>query len=245
VHITPAGAVDPAFGTGGRAVVAFDDAASRVDDVAVDATSGAITLAGSAGDQPALARLNADGSADAGFGRVREPLGAYGFAYGVALTTDGRVVVGGVVDDAMFAARFGSAPPSGGSGTGSGGGGAPVPPAAPAPDPAPAPAPAPPDPVSAPSTGGPIVTPLPPSRSCTGRRTPVTYTLRNAGISQGGGVSVWQGQRRVAIVVRVRSGKVTIDPRSLPSGTYQVRLSGRSVTDRARTVNRTLRTCRS
>jgi uncharacterized delta-60 repeat protein len=250
VRVTPGGAVDAAFGTGGRAVVGFDDVASRVDDVAVDAVGGAITLAGSAGDQPALARLWADGTPDPAFGPVRESLGAYGFAYGVALTADGRVVVGGVLDDAMFAARFGSAsaPDGAGGGSGSGSGpvvGAPTPPASPAP--APAPAPAPEDPAGAPSAGGPAGVPLPPSgsgTSCAGRRTPVTYTLRNAGIWRGGGVSVWQGGRRVPIVVRVRSGKVTIDPRSLPSGTYQVRLAGRSRTDRPRTVDRTLRTCR-
>jgi uncharacterized delta-60 repeat protein len=249
VRLGPSGAVDRSFGDEGRSLVAFPDMASRVDEVLVDPVSGALTLAGSAGEQPALARLRADGTLDGSFGtdgRVREVLGAFGFAYAAALTGDGRVVVGGQLEEQMFAARYGEAPGEPGPVTGGGPGAGATGGSAPAPVPAPPASEVPAVPASAPSAG-PVAGPLPPSAagtSCAGRRAPVTYTLRNAGIVRGGGVSVWQGAQRVPIVVRVRNGTVTVDPRSLPSGRYRVRLTGVSRTGHRRTIERTLRTCR-
>ncbi|MEW6270278.1 MAG: hypothetical protein AB1689_13385 [Thermodesulfobacteriota bacterium] len=94
------GALDPGFGAGGKAAahLAGDDAAQAValtDD-------GRIVVAGharsAAGQDAALARFTADGVLDPSFGdggRALADLGGDDAAYGVAVQSDGAVVVAG------------------------------------------------------------------------------------------------------------------------------------------------------
>ena len=95
------GDLDPAFGQGGRVMVAFGGQIAEAYAVAVQA-DGRIVVAGYAvigGDKDfALARLNLDGSLDTGFGgdgRVTTGFGADEVAYAVAIQADGKIVAGG------------------------------------------------------------------------------------------------------------------------------------------------------
>ena len=95
------GALDPAFGTGGRVTTGFDDPSQAL--AVVVQPDGKIVAAGSAGTNMAVARYLADGSPDAGFGNRGKlafpfPIGVIGgtaVAYGLALQADGKLVAAG------------------------------------------------------------------------------------------------------------------------------------------------------
>jgi uncharacterized delta-60 repeat protein len=105
------GSLDAGFGSGGIANIGFiGDYPDRVNSVAVDATNRIIvagvtfSTSGGTGYDFAVARLNADGTPDAGFGSGGETTidfsGPYSYAYdeavGVAADARGRIVVGGI-----------------------------------------------------------------------------------------------------------------------------------------------------
>jgi uncharacterized delta-60 repeat protein len=124
------GDLDPTFDGDGRSVVAFDNPPGKVNAMALQ-SDGKIVLAGRGGSgawDVALARLNADGSPDTGFGsngRVVTDVGFLDIANGVAIQPDGKIVVAGVTGDGLtedfLVARYnadGSLDPSfGGDGT--------------------------------------------------------------------------------------------------------------------------------
>ncbi len=98
----PAGTVDTSFGTGGTVVTPFGTNVT-VNAVVLQA-DGKIVVAGSTGNVSAkqstfaLVRYNSDGSLDAGFGaggKVVVPSFAWAEARGVAIQSDGRIVVVG------------------------------------------------------------------------------------------------------------------------------------------------------
>jgi uncharacterized delta-60 repeat protein len=108
--LRPDGSLDPAFGAGGVATVAFPPATipgvpdpltdSRVSAVAVH-PDGRIVLAGRApANQIGVARLNADGTPDPSFGTngsLTLQFGQISDANAVAVQQDGRIVLAGAV----------------------------------------------------------------------------------------------------------------------------------------------------
>lgn len=112
------GAPDPAFDGDGYAETTFPGNEQQVPNDVVVQSDGRIVLAGyltvSGTNQIALARFNANGTLDTGFGasgRVTTSLGltnAYG--HSLALQPDGGIVVGGAAafgfDDFLLAARY-------------------------------------------------------------------------------------------------------------------------------------------
>jgi uncharacterized delta-60 repeat protein len=105
------GSPDTSFGTAGRATVrsATGSTYDKVQGVTVD-SSGRVVLAGTSssfitGSQFAVARLNADGSKDTGFGSGGETTIRYGIGYtqdtasGLALDAAGRIVVAGTTNN--------------------------------------------------------------------------------------------------------------------------------------------------
>ncbi|HEX9917922.1 MAG TPA: delta-60 repeat domain-containing protein, partial [Pyrinomonadaceae bacterium] len=106
------GALDPAFGNGGKVVTPFPNGRDNAEDVAVQA-DGKVVVAGSSGSDFALARYNTDGSLDGTFGvggRVHTdfPLDQGGFASALVIQPDGKIVVAGEATDASqsFASGF-------------------------------------------------------------------------------------------------------------------------------------------
>jgi uncharacterized delta-60 repeat protein len=103
------GALDPGFGTGGKATVSFDLGGGLDDEARAIALQpdGKVVLAGSAqlsaGNYDfAVARLNANGTIDASFNGVGKRTIAFDLmaggkdrAYGVALQPDGKIVIVG------------------------------------------------------------------------------------------------------------------------------------------------------
>lgn len=102
------GDLDPSFGNGGEAEAAISSAAIA-EDLAVQ-PDGKIVVAGSSNYGLALARFNADGSLDSGFGSggtVGGPTGPYGVAFAVAIQADGKILAGGwSADGTMAVVRF-------------------------------------------------------------------------------------------------------------------------------------------
>ena len=98
------GSLDTSFGTGGKAVVDFEGYDDTVTRVAIQ-SNGKILVAGSAVDsatgdeQFALARYNTNGTLDTGFGtggKVTTTFtGYYGGVTGIAIQSDGKIVVSG------------------------------------------------------------------------------------------------------------------------------------------------------
>ncbi len=111
------GSPDTTFGDGGRMPVSAGLPVTLVNSMALQA-DGRIVLAGSAGDGSSddilVARLNADGSPDNTFGSsgivLTDIAGGSDRAIGVAVLTDGRIVVGGTghtgTDNAIVAIRY-------------------------------------------------------------------------------------------------------------------------------------------
>jgi uncharacterized delta-60 repeat protein len=108
------GSPDTSFGTGGRATVrsATGSTYDKIHGVTVD-SSGQVVLAGISssfitGSQFAVARLNADGSKDTGFGSGGETTIRYGTGYtqdtasGLALDAAGRIVVVGTTNNSAM-----------------------------------------------------------------------------------------------------------------------------------------------
>ena len=91
------GSLDPSFGAGGRVTANFTQGPDDAQDVVLQA-DGKIVVAGIAGGQFGVLRLNPDGTGDASFGQgggVRTDAGGLAFVTSVALQADGRIVVGG------------------------------------------------------------------------------------------------------------------------------------------------------
>ncbi|MFF1658467.1 calcium-binding protein [Streptomyces sp. NPDC058255] len=102
------GSLDSGFGTGGRVVTDFGDY-EFVNGVAVQ-SDGKIVAAGSTGGDFALARYNANGSLDSGFGtggRVTTDFGGTNDrANDLALQPDGRIVTAGIRNTNFVVARY-------------------------------------------------------------------------------------------------------------------------------------------
>jgi uncharacterized delta-60 repeat protein len=99
-RLVPSGTTDATFGSGGTATIDFGISSDFAND-AVLQPDGKIVVAGYKGavDSPtAVARLNADGSPDNGFGtagKVTIDFGAATFGNAVALQPNGRILVAG------------------------------------------------------------------------------------------------------------------------------------------------------
>jgi uncharacterized delta-60 repeat protein len=124
----PDGSLDAGFGARGKVITDFGGN-EALNDIAVQ-PNGKIVVVGTSFDEGdfALARYNADGSLDAGFGaggKVITDLGGYDSASSVAIQPNGKVVVGGdsfnldTFNDDLALARYsadGSLDPSFGTG---------------------------------------------------------------------------------------------------------------------------------
>jgi uncharacterized delta-60 repeat protein len=102
------GTLDPTFGTGGTVLTSFGPPLSAAADVVVQ-PDGKIVAVGVAGNDFAVARYNANGTLDAGFGAgglVTTDFGGGDQANGVALQPDGKIVVVGLLFGAVGAARY-------------------------------------------------------------------------------------------------------------------------------------------
>ena len=102
-QLTSSGGLDPTFGSGGTAVVDFG--ADDMPNQMVRQSDGKLVLVGSTGSGTqhdfAVARLNADGTPDLGFGtngRQTVDFGGNDTAYGVAVSSDGKIIVAGQGD---------------------------------------------------------------------------------------------------------------------------------------------------
>jgi len=98
-RLKPDGSLDTTFGSGGTTSVAFGSLANPLG-AAVRQQDGKIVIAGYTqdGEDVAVARLNANGSLDAGFGAAGKKtvdFGAATFGNAVALAPNGRIVVAG------------------------------------------------------------------------------------------------------------------------------------------------------
>jgi uncharacterized delta-60 repeat protein len=95
----PNGAPDPTFDGDGTVTIDFGVLSDVADSAALQ-PDGKIVVAGStqADEDVAVARLNANGSLDAGFGvagKATVDFGAATFGHAVALQRNGRIVVAG------------------------------------------------------------------------------------------------------------------------------------------------------
>ncbi|MEP6873426.1 MAG: hypothetical protein ABI887_03605 [Burkholderiales bacterium] len=97
------GAIDTTFGTAGKVVTAVGNGADQANAMALQA-DGKLVVAGSVDESPkgksfALARYNADGSLDAGFGSGGKVITSFGSAvdeaFAVVVQPDGKIVAGG------------------------------------------------------------------------------------------------------------------------------------------------------
>jgi uncharacterized delta-60 repeat protein len=98
-RLKPDGSLDTTFGSGGTAAVVFGSLANPLGGAARQ-PDGRIVIAGYTqdGEDVAVARLNANGSLDAGFGgagKATVDFGAATFGNAVALAPNGRIVVAG------------------------------------------------------------------------------------------------------------------------------------------------------
>ena len=98
-RLKPDGSLDTTFGAGGTTTVAFGSLANPLGGAARQ-PDGKIVIAGYTqdGEDVAVARLNANGSLDAGFGaagKTTVDFGAATFGNAVALAPNGRIIVAG------------------------------------------------------------------------------------------------------------------------------------------------------
>ena len=105
IRLTPAGALDPAFGTGGRSSVPGPSGASATTCGAVPAPGGGLTV----GVGTTLARITAAGAADPAFGpggrvRITSPSGVGLNA--VATSTSRSVVAAGSAGSRLYVSRW-------------------------------------------------------------------------------------------------------------------------------------------
>ena len=115
----PARDLHPTFGRHGYLRTAFGDPSARATDVAIDG-QGRIVAAGVSGDSGyfldpparaavAVVRLTPDGNLDPSFsrdGRTTVELGAPASTAGIAITADGRIVVGASAGGDMLVLRL-------------------------------------------------------------------------------------------------------------------------------------------
>jgi uncharacterized delta-60 repeat protein len=98
-RLKPDGSLDATFGTGGTTTVAFGSLANPLGGAARQ-PNGKIVIAGYTqdGEDVAVARLNANGSLDPGFGvggKTTVEFGTATFGHAIALSPNGRIVVVG------------------------------------------------------------------------------------------------------------------------------------------------------
>jgi uncharacterized delta-60 repeat protein len=100
------GSLDPSFDGDGQVTTAVG-ASSRSYGVALQ-SDGKIVVAGSSDGDFAVVRYNGNGSLDASFGADGKALASQGYdaAYGVAIQSDGKIVVAGEIGYIHAAARF-------------------------------------------------------------------------------------------------------------------------------------------
>jgi uncharacterized delta-60 repeat protein len=103
-RFNPDGSLDQTFGTNGSVQTTFGDSAAEGNDVVLQA-DGKIIVVGFTGagsysslNNFALIRFNPDGSLDQTFGTGGKVKSASGIATSVALTADGKILVGGTYD---------------------------------------------------------------------------------------------------------------------------------------------------
>ena len=116
----PDGSLDTAFGTGGRVTTAIRTGDDEARAVAIQ-SDGKIVVVGYAyntdnmGNDFAVARYNADGSPDLGFGtitgqtrtgKLTTNMGATDVAHAVAIQDDGKIVVAGQAGNSFGVARY-------------------------------------------------------------------------------------------------------------------------------------------
>jgi uncharacterized delta-60 repeat protein len=117
----PDGSIDASFGNGGTVLTSFGGVNSAGSDVVVQ-PDGKIVAVGFAAGDFGIARYNTNGSLDSTFGNgglVMTDLGGVDQANGVALQSDGKIVVVGPLQGAFGVARYnadGSLDPSFGNG---------------------------------------------------------------------------------------------------------------------------------
>src|SRR5439155_18760686 len=106
------GLLDTSFGTQGATRIVFPGGRDNASAMAIQ-PDGKIVIAGSASngfdDDFAVARLNADGSPDTGFGsggRLLIPVGnGDDYAYAVAIDASGRIILAGSAADTLTATQ--------------------------------------------------------------------------------------------------------------------------------------------
>ena len=104
----PNGALDTTFGSGGKVLTSFGGSLSAAADVAVQ-PDGKIVAVGIANGDFGVARYNGDGSLDSAFGSgglVTTDFGGFDQANGVALQSDGKIVVVGPLQGSLGVARY-------------------------------------------------------------------------------------------------------------------------------------------
>ncbi len=120
---TPNGSLDPSFGDGGKVLTSFSVPISSARVIALSAagtSSEKIVLAGSSGHSViyqggvSLARYNADGSLDAGFGASGKVITFFGQAFSdatsIAFQSDGKFVIAGYATDSWSVGANGILP---------------------------------------------------------------------------------------------------------------------------------------
>lgn len=106
IRLTPAGALDPSFGSGGRSSVAGPSDASETTCGAIPAPGGGVTV----GVGSTLARITGAGASDPAFGpggrvRIASPRGV-GINAAAAANAGGSVVVAGSSGQRLYVARW-------------------------------------------------------------------------------------------------------------------------------------------
>jgi len=102
------GSLDPTVGSGGTVLTSFGTPLSAAADVAIQ-PDGKIVAVGIAGNDYGIARYDANGTLDATFGSgglVTTDFGGFEQANGVALQPDGRIIVVGLLGNAVGIARY-------------------------------------------------------------------------------------------------------------------------------------------
>ena len=110
IGVTPQGGLDASFGNNGIATRAGGVGADETDGIAVQ-PDGRILVVGLSGSQPIVARFGTDGTPDPTFGvdgavNVNAPGTSIFAARGIAVDSNGDIVIGGQADGDLAAARL-------------------------------------------------------------------------------------------------------------------------------------------
>ncbi|MBX3265482.1 MAG: VCBS repeat-containing protein [Acidobacteria bacterium] len=90
------GSVDTAYGTNGRVLISIGDGSSTFTPQAIARQAdGKLLVAGDAGSNVRVVRINENGSLDTKFGTLGLATGGLGFGTSIAIQTDGRILIGG------------------------------------------------------------------------------------------------------------------------------------------------------